>query len=170
MEIISSARSSSLSIDETTPSATPLLVSACLLGEAVRYDGKALPYPEIAELDERGYWLVPCCPEVAGGLPVPRAAAEICHTDGDSSHRCVMNCRGEDVTLQFNRGAEAALALVKQHGIVTAILKEGSPSCGSQQIYDGSFSGRHVSGEGVTTALLRFYGVRVLSELRLSEL
>ncbi len=153
-----------------TISQTPLLISACLMGEKVRYDGKALPHTEIAALCDQGYVLIPFCPEVAGGLPVPRAAAEICNKAGASSRCCVKNCAGDDVTAQFYQGAEAALTQVKKDGIATAILKEGSPSCGSRQIYDGSFSGQRIAGAGITTALLQAHGIRVLSELRLDEL
>ncbi len=153
-----------------TTSEKVLLVSACLLGETVRYDGKALPHTEISRLCDQGYVLLPFCPEVAGGLPVPRAAAEICNDADASSRRCVKNCCGADVTAQFYKGAAAALAQVKEHGITTAILKEGSPSCGSREIYDGSFSGQRIAGEGITTTLLQAHGVRVLSELRLDEL
>ena len=151
-------------------STTPLLVSACLLGEAVRYDGNALLDSDVIKLSEQGYELVAFCPEVVGGLSVPRAAAEICRTSASSSQCHVKNCIGEDVTVQFDQGAEAALALAKAQGITIAVLKEGSPSCGSRQIYDGTFSGHRIAGEGITTTLLKAHGIRVLSELRLDEL
>lgn len=148
----------------------PLLVSACLLGERVRYDGKEISYSGVAQLSEHGYRLIPLCPEVAGGLPVPRAAAEIVNRVGDASRRCVKNCLGEDVSAQFYRGAELALALVREHNISIAILKESSPSCGSSQIHDGTFSHRRIAGAGITTELLRANGVTVISELQLERL
>ena len=147
----------------------PILVSACLLGESVRYDAKALPHSDVMMLSKQGYELVAICPEVAGGLPVPRAATEICCADSGSQPR-VISCMGEDVTAQFEQGAAAAFALAKARGITTAVLKEGSPSCGSCTIYDGTFSGNRIAGEGITTRLLRMHGIRVLSELRLDEL
>ncbi len=152
------------------PSKIPLLVSACLVGDLVRYDGKVLPHSGIAELASQGYELFAICPEVAGGLPVPRAAAEICTVGDGSSCCCVKNSLGEDVTAQFNKGAAAALALATAKRVTTAILKEGSPSCGSGEVYDGSFSSRRVAGRGITTRLLQAHGIRVLSEQALDKL
>ena len=142
-----------------------LLVSACLLGEPVRYDGQAqrLVDPSLRAWQQAGM-LVSFCPEVAGGLPTPRPAAE-CQADGR-----ILTCGGEDVTAAFRRGAEAALALCRREGIQCALLKERSPSCGSSLIYDGSFSGRRIPGAGVTAALLMSNGLLVTSEERLSEL
>ncbi len=138
-----------------------VLVSACLLGDRVRYDGRVLPVdPVIARWQARGM-VVACCPEVAGGLSVPRPPAEIV------APGCVRCRDGSDVSAAFARGAEAALALCRAHGITVAVLKEGSPSCGSSCVGDGSFSGAKVAGEGMTAALLRRYGVRVFSEKRL---
>lgn len=157
--------------DETTVPCTPLLVSACLLGDRVRYDAQLANDNSVIALANRGYHLIPVCPEVAGGLSVPRAAAEIVACEGGSgARRCVRNCRSEDVSEQFYRGAEAALALTREHGITTAVLKESSPSCGSSQIHDGTFSRRRIAGEGITTELLRANGVRVLSEQQLDLL
>ncbi|RMH51955.1 MAG: DUF523 domain-containing protein [Zetaproteobacteria bacterium] len=140
-----------------------LLVSACLLGEQVRYDGRRLPVdPSIARWAAAGV-VVSCCPEVAGGLPVPRPAAEIA-ADG------AVRCRdGRNVSAPFRRGAEAALALCRRHAIRLALLQERSPSCGVSRIYDGSFSGRLVAGSGVTAALLRRHGIRVFGPHQLRE-
>ncbi len=102
--------------------------------------------------------VVRVCPEVAGGLPVPRPPAEI--TNGR-----VMARTGADVTAEFERGAQEALRLVREFGIQIAVLKSGSPSCGSGFIYDGTFSKTRVDGDGVTTALLQRHGVQVFSEL-----
>ena len=142
-----------------------LLVSACLLGDPVRYDGQAqrLADPSLRVWQQAGM-LVPFCPEVAGGLPTPRPAAE-CQGDGR-----ILTGSGEDVTAGFRRGAEAALALCRREGIECALLKERSPSCGSQRIYDGRFRGVTLRGEGITANLLRQQGIRVFSEEQLDEL
>lgn len=145
-----------------------LLVSACLLGNPVRYDGKAKPlaHAGLCQLQAAGR-LVSFCPEVAGGLPVPRAAAEIVGGDGAdviAGRGRVTTAHGEDVSAYFLAGAERALALCRQHGIRTALLTEGSPSCGSSRIYNGSFTRRSIAASGVTTALLRQHGIRVFSQ------
>jgi uncharacterized protein YbbK (DUF523 family) len=149
-----------------------ILVSRCLLGHRVRYDaGASGPFDQLQQWLDEGR-IVPLCPEVAGGLPTPRAAAEIPGgqgaqvLDGDAA---VITSDGEDVTVQFLSGAYQALELVREHGIRIAVLKAGSPSCGNLLTYDGTFSGVKVPGEGVTAALLRRHGVRVFSELELAE-
>ena len=136
-----------------------VLISACLLGERVRFDGreKGSANPILERWLAEGR-VVRVCPEVAGGLPVPRPPAEI--RDGR-----VMAKTGADVTPEFERGAQEALRLVREFGIQIAVLKSGSPSCGSNFIYDGTFTKTRVDGDGVTTALLRSYGVQVFSEL-----
>ncbi len=145
-----------------------ILVSSCLVGRRVRYDGAAKPVD--ADLFER--WraegrLVPFCPEVSGGLAVPRPPAEIVGGDGhdvlDGTAR-VRTAAGEDVTAEFLRGAELALDAARRSGARIALLKEGSPSCGSSRVYDGTFTGTSMPGEGVTTALLERAGIRVFSE------
>ena len=104
------------------------------------------------------------CPEVMGGLPVPRLPAEI-QRHGTNPEGCrVVNKAGDDVTAQFRLGAEKVLELVKAHHISTAILKGNSPSCGDKNIYDGSFTGKLISGSGVTASLLIENGVEVFSE------
>jgi len=148
-----------------------ILISACLLGQPVRYDGNAKlqrhPGLEALLAQDR---VVGFCPEVAGGLPVPRAAAEIQSGDGAAviagSVR-VTTRDGSDVTRFFLAGAEQALALCREHRIAVAVLTESSPSCGSGQIYDGSFSRNAVAGSGVTTALLRANGIEVFSHKQL---
>jgi uncharacterized protein YbbK (DUF523 family) len=153
------------------PTVSKLLVSACLLGEPVRYDGqaKALDHPGLRQLldEER---VVAFCPEVAGGLPVPRAAAEIVGGGGGevvSGQARIETAAGDEVSAYFLDGARQALALCRKHGIRVALLTERSPSCGSNEIYDGSFSRKTVSGSGVTTALLRQHGIRVFSQQQL---
>lgn len=149
-----------------------ILVSRCLLGHRVRYDGGASgPFDQLAAWQQEGR-VVALCPEVAGGLPTPRAAAEIPGGQGLDvleGRAPVMTTEGEDVSAQFLSGARQALELVEQHGIRVAVLKASSPSCGNLLTYDGSFRGVKVSGEGVTAALLKRHGVQVFSELQLPE-
>jgi uncharacterized protein YbbK (DUF523 family) len=149
-----------------------ILVSRCLLGHRVRYDGGASgPFDQLQVWLDEGR-VVPLCPEVAGGLPTPRAAAEIPGGQGSEvleGRASVITTEGEDVSAQFLSGAYQALELVQKHGIRIAILKANSPSCGNLQTYDGTFSGVKVSGEGVTAALLKRHGVLVFSELELDE-
>ena len=135
-----------------------LLISACLLGAKCKYSGgsNALPPETLAALKAR-YRLIPVCPEVAGGLPVPREPGE---RQGDR----VVSRSGRDVTEAYRRGAEAALALARRFGCRKALLKARSPSCGSGQIYDGSFSGRLIDGDGVAAAPLRASDLVVLNE------
>lgn len=149
-----------------------ILVSRCLLGHRVRYDGGASgPFDLLEQWIEEGR-VVPLCPEVAGGLPTPRAAAEIPGGQGGEvldGTAAVITTDGEDVSAQFLEGARRALELVQKHGIRVAVLKANSPSCGNLLTYDGTFRGVKVSGEGVTAALLKRHGVRVFSELELAE-
>ena len=134
----------------------PLLISACLLGIKCRYDGGDQYRPEAAALLAR-YELVPVCPELLGGLPVPRRPAEI-------KGGRVVTAAGADVTAAFRLGAERALELARRRGARLALLKDGSPSCGSTRVHDGEFSGRLVPGKGLAAALLAGNGVEVVSE------
>lgn len=150
-----------------------VLVSACLLGQPVRYDGRAATVrDEILDRWRRDDRLVSFCPEIAGGFPVPRPPAEIdgeggaAVLDGDAR---VIDDGGRDVTEYFVHGARQALEACSTQGIGVAVLKEESPSCGSSLIHDGSFSGTTVEGMGVTTALLTQHGIRVFNELQLRE-
>ncbi|MDH1264600.1 DUF523 domain-containing protein [Pseudomonas sp. GD03944] len=149
-----------------------ILVSRCLLGHHVRYDGGAHgPFGVLQRWQAEGR-IVPLCPEVAGGLPTPRPPAEIPGGQGAAvldGVVQVVTVDGEDVTAAFVEGAEQALALVQRHGIRLALLKARSPSCGNLENYDGTFTGRKVAGEGVTAALLRRAGVRVFNEAQLAE-
>ncbi len=133
-----------------------ILVSACLLGEPCRYDGRSVPCQAVIALAEE-FELVPVCPEQLGGLPTPRTPSEV-QPDGR-----VVDREGVDRTAEFQAGARATLAIAREHGCKCAILKENSPSCGSSCIYDGSFTGTLVPGEGVTAALLREVGIEVTS-------
>jgi uncharacterized protein YbbK (DUF523 family) len=149
-----------------------ILVSRCLLGHRVRYDGGASgPFDQLQQWLDEGR-VVPLCPEVAGGLPTPRAAAEIPGGQGSEvleGQAAVITTDGEDVSAQFLSGAFQALELVQKHDIRIAVLKAYSPSCGNLLTYDGTFSGVKVSGEGVTAALLKRHGVQVFSELELPQ-
>jgi len=145
-----------------------VLISACLIGERVRYDGQAKTCND-AILKR---WLaqgrvVSICPEVAGGLPVPRQPAEISGGRGkDVLNGCahVISREGEEVTEAFIAGARLTGDLVRTKCAALAVLKDGSPSCGSNYIYDGTFSGRRIPGCGVPAALLIQQGIRVFSE------
>ena len=136
-----------------------ILVSACLLGVSCRYDGKAKPVKEVIALKEK-YNLIPVCAEIMGGLPTPRPPAEI--VGGR-----VINTEGKDVTAEYFSGAENALRLAKERGVTLCILKAKSPSCGSGKVYDGSFTGTLIDGDGVTARLLKEKGFRVISEVDL---
>lgn len=134
-----------------------LLVSACLVGVPCNHRGAASRSTEVLALGA-DHALVPVCPEVAGGLPVPRIAAER-QPDGR-----VVAGDGTDVSEAYRRGAERAVELARAHGATRAVLKARSPSCGCHEIYDGSFSHVRVAGAGVTAEALRAAGVEVCSE------
>jgi len=133
-----------------------ILVSACLLGEKVRYDGKD-NYVEGLERLKADYDLIPLCPEVLGGLSVPRDPAEIIRGR-------ILTNKGKDVTAQFLLGAQDVLDFCLKNNIHKAIMKDRSPSCGKGRIYDGSFSNRLVEGNGVTVELLQRNHIKVYSE------
>ena len=150
-----------------------ILISACLLGEPVRYDGRAVGIddPTLLRWRKEGR-LVSICPEVAGGLSVPRKRAQISGGDGDAvlaGRARVVNRSREDITASFIKGAQNALETARSNNIDIAILTEKSPSCGSSMIYDGTFSGGRRPGAGVTAALLEKNGIRVFSQHRISE-
>lgn len=145
-----------------------ILVSACLLGRPVRYDGTGRRSDDtlFRRWQDEGR-LVSVCPEVGGGLPVPRPPAEIVGGLGGDvldGRAHVLTRDGTDVTTHFIAGARQALERARAYDIRLAILKEGSPSCGSLQVFDGTFAGRRIPGEGVTTALLERHGIAVFGE------
>jgi uncharacterized protein YbbK (DUF523 family) len=145
-----------------------ILVSACLLGQPVRYDGSTTPcrHPLLAEWVAQGL-AVPICPEVAAGFPVPRPPAELRGGDGRAvlaGKARVVQADGRDLTSAFLQGAECALSTARQAGVRLAILKEGSPSCACRWIRDGSFSGLRIAGLGVTAARLEAAGLAIFSE------
>jgi uncharacterized protein YbbK (DUF523 family) len=140
-----------------------VLVSACLLGAEVRHHGGAasVEHPVLRRWRDEGR-IVGVCPEVAGGLPSPRPPSEICGLR-------VVTREGRDVTEAFQAGANQAVRVARELGIRVAVLKSRSPSCGSGQIYDGTFAGRLVEGDGITAAALRAEGVEVFDEIHLAE-
>lgn len=143
-----------------------ILISRCFLGDNVRYDNKTIPLKHaLIDLWLTQNRLVSVCPEVSGGLSVPREPAE----QQENSNR-IITVSGIDVSQQFNRGAKLALTLCHQHNIRFAVLKESSPSCGSSLIYDGSFTNTKIAGQGVTSKLLRQEGIEVFSEDNLQSL
>ena len=139
-----------------------LLVSACLLGVGCRYDGKSNQLPQYKRLLKE-HTCIPVCPEQLGGLPTPRCPAE--RLGGK-----IVTEDGRDVTEQFLRGTAEALRLCDLYHCKAALLKERSPSCGSGQIYDGSFTGTLTAGWGTAAALLRDNGIRVVGESGLADL
>ena len=150
-----------------------ILISACLAGRNVKYNGGNNAVPWLCrwiECHKEQVLLV--CPEVLGGLPIPRLPAEIQFREPDSGeflkNRRVVNKAGEDVTEQFRLGAEKVLEMVNKYHIAVAIMKANSPSCSGFYIYDGTFSGTRIKGQGITAALLMEHGVKVYSEKNLT--
>ncbi len=133
-----------------------ILVSSCLLGDNCKYNGKN-NYCNI-ESKLKNYEIIKFCPEVEGGLSIPRTPAEIINNK-------VITAHNNDVTNEFNLGAQKCLDLCKKHNITKAILKEKSPSCGVNFIYDGTFNNKLIEGCGVTTKLLQDNGIVVISEI-----
>lgn len=133
-----------------------ILVSACLLGINCKYNGKNNRNERVLKLMEK-HTLIPVCPEQLGGMQTPREPSERL---GEK----VVNKSGYDVTENYKRGAEEALRIAKLYGCKQAVLKEKSPSCGTDKIYDGSFSGTIADRAGVTVQLLRENGIEVIGE------
>ncbi len=138
-----------------------ILVSACLLGVHCRYNEKGVMDPELAELMKEAH-LIPVCPETIGGLATPRIPAE---RVGDR----VVTRSSADVTREYQKGAEVSLHLAQLYGCRCAVLKERSPSCGSGQIYDGTYSGSLTAGDGVAAELLKKHGIRVFGESQIQS-
>lgn len=150
-----------------------ILVSACLMGQPVRYDGALVHVHDVLKIWAEQGRIIPFCPEVAGGLPVPRIPAEICGGDGFSvlENRATVRCRdGRDLTGAFLKGALMALEIAEENAITLAIMKDGSPSCGSTYVYDGSFGKKRIPGKGVTGAVLQRNGICVLTEYQIDSL
>lgn len=147
------------------------IVSACLAGVCTRYDAKIYEDNNIIKLiDSKQVILV--CPEQLGGLSTPRPPAEIVGGDGNDvleGKAKVINKNGEDVTKSFIKGAEETLRIAELYKVNKAILKSSSPSCGCGRIYDGSFSGNKIDGDGITSALLKKNGIEVMTEEELEN-
>ena len=142
-----------------------LLISACLLGEDVRYDGSNNKIDsELFESILKQHTIYSFCPEVEGGLNTPRPPAEI------QKNNSVMTKEGEDVTQAFITGANKALKLCKEHKITLALLKAKSPSCGNIKIYDGCFNSTLKDGMGFTAKVLTDNDIKVFNETQLEEL
>ena len=155
-----------------------ILISACLMGQPVRYDGRANDDKtdnfrhQLQRWQEAGI-LIPVCPEVAGGLPTPRPAAEIDQGDGEAvlqGKARIISRDTEDFTREFIDGAQQALASARRHGAVAALLAARSPSCGSNGIYNGEFNATLREGMGVTAALLSKHGIPCFSPEKFPDL
>lgn len=154
-----------------------ILISSCLLGEDVRYDGNnsSIAFnPKFAFSLKELFMDILCdneiysfCPEVAGGLGIPRISAEIVKNDKPF---IVKNEEGIDVTMNFLLGAKKALDICKEENIKIALLKANSPSCGNINIYDGTFTGNLIEGQGLTARLLKDNEIEVFNETQLKEL
>ena len=133
-----------------------IIVSACLLGEKCRYDGEGKLCRDLDRLRNK-YNFIAVCPEILGGLKTPRSPSEICGGR-------VVDKDGKDNTEAYLKGAKKALEAAERHKCTFAVLKSKSPSCGKGKVYDGSFSGRLVKGNGITAELFKKNGIRVLTE------
>lgn len=138
-----------------------ILVSACLLGAFCRYDGQEKVNEDVIRLMEH-HTLIPVCPEQVGGMMTPRLPSE---RRGDR----VVDREEHDVTAYYKKGAEEALKLARLYHCEYAVLKERSPSCGKGHIYDGTFTGTIIPGDGVTAALLTEHGIKVIGESQIRQ-
>lgn len=147
------------------------LISACLCGINCKYNGTNNSHPYFLELLKQGE-LLPICPEQLGGLPTPRSACEIMGGSGAEviqGNAQVINKTGENLRSVFIKGAHESLQLAKQADISEAILQSRSPSCGCGKIYDGTFTGKLITGDGVTAALLKMNGIKVWNDEAFKE-
>lgn len=142
-----------------------ILISACLLGVACRYDGCSKPLDcEIIEALKKKYHLIPVCPEIMGGLTTPRLPSEI------TASGKVLRCDGMDVTENYRRGAKEVLRLAEILDCGGAIMKERSPACGSGKIYDGTFTKTLTPGNGIAADLLKRNGFTVIGETEIFDI
>ena len=139
-----------------------IIISSCLLGNNCKYNGLN-NYNSLVEELKKYYELIPICPEVFGGLNIPRDPSEI---KGDS----VISKNNKDVTNEFYLGANIALDIAKKNNIKIAILKEGSPSCGNNYIYDGTFTKTKINGSGITARLFKDNNIKIYTENEINEL
>jgi len=142
-----------------------ILISACLLGINCKYSGGNNKIKELKDL-LKNETLIPVCPEQLGGLETPRNPSEIIIKNGE---KFVVDKNGNDVTLQFLKGAEETLKIVNIFNIKEAILKSNSPSCGFGSVYDGTFSGKLIKGDGITSALLKSKNINIYNEINYFE-
>lgn len=150
-----------------------VIVSACLLGQAVRYDGKSKAI-NLLPLINQGIALIPVCPECAGGLPTPRAPCEI-DPHGDASKVlvgscCIRNNLGEDCTEQYCRGAELCLGIAKHCHASLALLKDKSPACGTTLVHSGQYDGVLKAGRGIAAELFERHGIKLFNEQQIEQL
>ena len=148
-----------------------ILVSACLLGLNTKYNGETNAHSLIRKYSSSGRF-IPICPEQLGGLPTPREPMEIINGNGQEvllGQCSVQGEHGDEVTSQFIQGANEVLKIVEMVTVTAAILKERSPTCGVNYIYDGSFAHRIIPGQGVTSALLKQHNIPIYSEEGLTE-
>ncbi len=138
-----------------------IMVSACLLGDNVKYDGTNNRNQDLINFLKK-YEIIKVCPECLGGLSIPRVPAEI-------KNNKVINKDNNDVTNEFILGAMKTLEIAKKNNIKIAILKESSPSCGSNTIYDGTFTHTKIKGNGIMATLLKENGIIVLNENNYEE-
>ena len=138
------------------------IVSACLAGEKCRYDGNSNTDIRIKTMVENGS-AIPVCPEMLGGLPVPRVKCEL-RVNTSSNSAEIIGEDGNNYTGAFTRGAILSLEIAEKNKITQAILKSGSPSCGCGFIYDGTFSGKLIEGNGITADLFIKTGIKVFTE------
>lgn len=148
-----------------------LLISACLISEPVRYDGQSCLHTTLQQLflNKKAHAL---CPELVGGFSTPRLPAEIVGGTGQDvldGKAKITDSSGLDVTALYLKGAHRTLEIAQQIKASCVVLKENSPSCGSQKIYNGTFQGERITGVGVTTALLQRHGFKVISENEIEE-
>ncbi|MPS61984.1 DUF523 domain-containing protein [Acinetobacter sp.] len=148
-----------------------LLISACLIGEPVRYDGRSCLHTRLQQLflNKKAHAL---CPELLGGFSTPRLPAEIVGGTGQDvldGKAKITDSSGLDVTELYLKGAYRTLEIARQIQATCVVLKENSPSCGSQKIYNGTFQGERITGVGITTALLQRHGFKVISENEIEE-
>lgn len=139
-----------------------LLISACLCGRNTKYNGGNNLLPRLSEIEEK-FELYLICPEVMGGLSTPRDPSE-------NRGNLVFSNKEKDVTKEFNLGAQKALEIALENDIHLALLKESSPSCGSNKIYDGTFTGTKIAGQGVAAKLLREHKIIIFSENQIDQL
>ena len=138
-----------------------IIVSACLAGVECRYNGKSFPIPVVMDMVKKGQ-AIPLCPELLGNLPIPRLSAE--QRDGK-----IFSSDGQDVTVDYVTGARIALRIAQLIDCKKAILKSKSPTCGCGMIYDGTFSGKMIKGEGTFSKMLKQENIEVCTEDELEE-